>query len=500
MEKNNKLLLADPASGSAPSSGRQAGWSVGAVANVVCFCVFLTVFGIMALVLPKNGTSEIEKRELARMPPFSYKSLLSGGYTEGIDLYVADTFPGRDGLVMLAHEIGELRGVRPGEVRIYETPASSSSAQSEPSTQPEPSSEAQESPALQPLPDSSSEQSAESSSPPPEQSGESEAGTPLSQEEQGQASQFGSVLIYKDRAVALFGGTASMSEYYAQTISGYQERLPDVTVYNLVAPCSAEFYLPEQYRNLSSSQKANIDHIYESLDPSVLTVNAYDALARHADEYIYFRTDHHWTALGAYYAYTAFCETAGLEPRPLSEMELRSREGFLGTLYAQTMDGKLQQNPDRVDYYILPDGYEALQYQKNRPYSPNALPGLWGEYASMTNSYSIFLHGDWPLVRIDTEHKNGRRIAVVKESYGNAFVPYLLSHYESIFVIDERYFQTSLVKLMEENEIGELLFLNNIFAANTQYHINNIRYLADQVWTPPPPEPPEEEEESSEEE
>ena len=122
------------------------------------------------------------------------------------------------------------------------------------------------------------------------------------------------------------------------------------------------------------------------------------------------------------------------------------------------------------------------------------LNGIFGEMASATNSYSIFLYGDFPLEKIATENHNGRKIVVVKESYGNDFVPFLVPHFEEIYVVDQRYFQTSLVDLMEETGITDLLFLNNIFAANTPYHISCIENLKHQVWVPPvEPDQPEEE-------
>ena len=198
--------------------------------------------------------------------------------------------------------------------------------------------------------------------------------------------------------------------------------------------------------------------------------------------------------MGAYYAYQAFCEQAGLTPVALEEMEMRTREGFLGTFYTQTGDQVLQQNPDTLNYYIPNVAYENWIRMKDQPESFTKLNGIFGEMASATNSYSIFLYGDFPLEKIATENHNGRKIVVVKESYGNAFVPFLVPHFEEIYVVDQRYFQTSLVDLMEENGITDLLFLNNIFAANTPYHISCIENLKHQVWVPPvEPDQPEEE-------
>ena len=97
------------------------------------------------------------------------------------------------------------------------------------------------------------------------------------------------------------------------------------------------------------------------------------------------------------------------------------------------------------------------------------------------------------MIQIDTGTRNGKSIAVVKESYGNAFVPFLIPHYEHIYVVDERYFQTSLVDLIEKNGVDDLLFLNNAFSAMTGYHANNLKKLMYQVYVPPVKVPEEEE-------
>ena len=112
---------------------------------------------------------------------------------------------------------------------------------------------------------------------------------------------------------------------------------------------------------------------------------------------------------------------------------------------------------------------------------------------SGSNGYLVFLCGDAPMIQIDTGTAMGKSIAVVKESYGNAFVPFLIPHYEHIYVVDERYFQTSLVDLIEKNGVDDLLFLNNAFSAMTGYHANNLKKLMYQVYVPPAKVPEEEE-------
>ena len=102
---------------------------------------------------------------------------------------------------------------------------------------------------------------------------------------------------------------------------------------------------------------------------------------------------------------------------------------------------------------------------------------MYGEGASGPNSYSVFLQGDLPVVKMETQHLNGRKIAVVKESYGNAFSCFLINNYEKVVVVDQRYYTGDFVAMLKAEGINELLFINNIFAAHTPFHIEKIKGL-----------------------
>ncbi len=102
---------------------------------------------------------------------------------------------------------------------------------------------------------------------------------------------------------------------------------------------------------------------------------------------------------------------------------------------------------------------------------------MYGEGASGSNSYSVFLQGDLPIVKMETQHTNGRKIAIVKESYGNAFAPYLINNYEKVVVVDQRYYTGDFMGMLKAEGINELLFINNIFAAHTPFHIDKIKGL-----------------------
>ena len=112
--------------------------------------------------------------------------------------------------------------------------------------------------------------------------------------------------------------------------------------------------------------------------------------------------------------------------------------------------------------------------------------------------YSVILHGGKPLTEIQTENKNGRKAVVVKESFGNAFSPFLVAHYETVYIVDQRYFELNLLDFIKQNGVTDLIFINNVFAANTAVQIQWIQGLMTQQWAPPVQEETEESEEETE--
>ncbi|MDD2955911.1 MAG: DHHW family protein [Oscillospiraceae bacterium] len=464
------------------------------IAGCALFVAALAVMGVLAVCLPKPTVSEEEKRELNRMPEFSFGALFQKEYTRDFDLFYADTFPFRDFFVKTGAYLEEARGFRADNVKIYEAPVDGPAPSEEPAvtsqSQPEPS------------PQSGSSASQSSSS----QSESSSAGA-VSRPElpEGEGEKRGSLFIYNGMALPIFGGNEWEAQHYANVLNQYAEILgDDVQIYDLVIPSAIELLLPDKYKGISTPEKPNIDYIYGMLDSRIKTVNAYDALMNHRDEYIYFGTDHHWTALGAYYAYQAMGEAAGFTPVEIDRCEKRTIAPFLGSLYSQSQDVELKNNPDHVDYYIMPVEYDSYLYERGKPltgfpYSP------WAEYATGSNSYCVFLAGDQPLFEINTNAGTGRKIMVFKESFGNCFSPWLMNNYDTVYVADIRYFELNAIDFIREHGVTDVLFINNIFAANTNYQVSCIESLIYQQW--PPAEPAKEEsegegetEESSEEE
>lgn len=286
----------------------------------------------------------------------------------------------------------------------------------------------------------------------------------------------GGVFIFKNRGFELFSGSPGMGKKYAEVINMYNRlKVPGLKIYNLVIPNGFEFEVTERYKDLVRPAKESIDAIFAAEDPDIIKVNPVDELRRHRTEYLYFNTDHHWTSLGAYYAYRTFCNSAGLEPVSLNNIPSKVKPGFLGFFYRLTRSSILKSNPDSVRYYQFPDSVNFYIGSSSIGYW--APSHMYAEQASGDNSYSVFLQGDLPICKMETQHKNGRRIAMVKESYGNAFAPFLINNYEKVIVVDQRSYKGDFVAMLKAEGINELLFINNIFAAHTQFHIDDIRSL-----------------------
>ena len=232
----------------------------------------------------------------------------------------------------------------------------------------------------------------------------------------------------------------------------------------LVIPLSSEITFPDNLKDEinSSDQHQAMQDIQAKMNDKVKSVDIYDALMQHRNEYIYFRTDHHWTALGAYYAYRQFCETKGIEPEDLTGYETKEFDGFLGSFYNDTSDAKLKTNPDVVTAY-LPHDESVLHVTAS-----DGTKYDWPVIYDVSNygaglKYSTFIASDNPYTEIENKSlTDGSSCVVVKESFGNAFIPFLVDHYQTIYVIDYRYWTGSVSKIAEEKGVSDVIFLNNL--------------------------------------
>lgn len=447
--------------------------------NKISAAVILSVIALTAVmlaVLPRPKTSELEKRELVPMPEFSVQALFSGEYFSGIAEHFSDTVPFREQLVVLNSRMKKAMGISSptfyGTVDIVADDEGNSLEETPVLTEP-----VQTEPVPQQTDISAGEKAEETVSEPDVSETNVSETTGIADFSNNGIVVDGVKMYGEDAGVMLFGGNKKQGARYAAAINQYKAALGDVNVYNMVVPTSVEFYLPKKYSKYSSSEKESIDYIYSCLSPDVTPIDAYSKLSEHTDEYIYLRTDHHWAPLGAYYAYTAFCEVLGMDYHPITDYTEKVKDGFVGSLYGYTNDITLANVPEQFHYFLPPDVTYSVQTYYYDTLAPKNGGALFHEYVEGANCYGMFLGADAIHTKITTSVKNGRKIVVFKESYGNAFVPFLVNNFEEIYVIDIRYFGTNAVDYIRKIGATDVLFINNCFAANTSSLIKHIEDL-----------------------
>ena len=288
--------------------------------------------------------------------------------------------------------------------------------------------------------------------------------------------------VANDTAYQYYTFNEAQSKRYAEQINKLSLSLEGkAKVYDMVVPLHYQVS-PKRAELMAknpkaSDGKASIDYIYNKLSSSVTSVDAYSEMLSHNDEYLYYRTDHHWTARGAYYAYVAFCKKKGITPTPLSSYQRLQFDGFLGTLYAEHGQPQdMKSNPDYVEAFVPIGVNEETVYDSDGT-KINELAVVFTKADKYTagNKYLTFIGGDQPLIEIHNPNiNNGSSIVVVKESYGNAFVPFLVDSYEYVYVIDYRHWSGDLADFVIDNEVGDVLFLNVINVTSTKARIDEL--------------------------
>ena len=244
------------------------------------------------------------------------------------------------------------------------------------------------------------------------------------------------------------------------TNAGYVNALVDnvdVPVYFGIIPSAAEIWsdrLPEGAP--TADEKAIIDRLYNEVQTH--TIDLYSALAQHKDEGLYYRTDHHWTSLGAYYGYTALMDAMGLEAVPLDESQkVTVSEDFYGTLFSSS--GVRWLPPDHIDRYISDEGVTVTAYPNGTP-EPGSL--YVDSYLEVKDKYSSFLGGNKPLCVIETEHTDAPKVLVIRDSYADSLAPFLTQNFSEIHLFDPRYNLTSVKDYVTQNEIDSVVVLYSI--------------------------------------
>jgi hypothetical protein len=282
------------------------------------------------------------------------------------------------------------------------------------------------------------------------------------------------------RALEPYKASADAGNAYAAIVNKYKQKFPELNVYCMVIPNAIAFYCPDSARAWTQPERPVINNLHGRLSQDVRKVDIYDTLQAHAAEPIYSRTDHHWSPLGAYYAAREFARVADVPFMPLSGYERRVIRDYVGSMSRFSRDPAVKQAPEEFVYYVPQTAFSASRinyrnvsvgrgrrrhtvltasqpekFEFFRPYGDGSAA-----------AYCVFMGGDLNTTTVTTDAPGGRRLLILKDSYGNALPSYLFAAFEQIHVVDCRYFLQNIGSYISQNGITDLLFANNLIHAS----------------------------------
>lgn len=259
-------------------------------------------------------------------------------------------------------------------------------------------------------------------------------------------------------------------------INLFAERHPDIQSSIMIAPTAQEIFsskLPS-YAGLLS-EKTFIDDVYGKMN-GVGTIDCLSMLAGHSDEYIYYRTDHHWTSLGAFYAYNAAAKALGYTPLGYGSFNVETvSTEFRGTLFSRTLDDGV--TPDEMTYFHPAGGEQKVRMISNDGTKVTEYDSMYvRDFLDTKDKYSSFTGSNVPIVDITTGVENGKSLLIIKDSYAHSLAPFLANHYSRITMVDMRYINGDLNMFIDLDTYDQALFMYNAitFAQDAQ-NINKLR-------------------------
>lgn len=429
--------------------------------KISVFFLTLFVFAFIGILLPlRPKTSELEKRELTKFPDFSVSGFLSGQFFADIDTWYADTYPLREPLLAANAALDDLHGLH------TDTFVAGSSGQKgeEIPTGDAANAGTDVQADLTEGGDTDKEEADDA-----EMNGQTEMPDEEAPITEGDPEVFGDVYITQGRAFELFYFVTDYSNRFCKALNTFQAKVGDgVTVYAMPVPVNSGIILDDEMQEKlgTSDQKAATEYLFANLDERIKPVAVYGNLRKHRAEYVYFRTDHHWTQLGAYYAYEVFADVKGITANSLDSFQTLESDGFLGSFYSDSQSEELKESADTVTAYVPNGTNEISGVTRTGEQFTGEIVADGADYGK-SSLYLTYIKGDNPYSEIhNPAATDGTSLLVIKESYANCFVPFLVDHYQDIYIVDYRYYQDNIYELVQEKGVSDVLFLNNLSAIN----------------------------------
>lgn len=276
--------------------------------------------------------------------------------------------------------------------------------------------------------------------------------------------------LYKDRALQQFNGTTRTALRYAEVINKITDKLDIAKAYSIIVPTQVEFMdIPVSVMkedNFYCTSQSEAIFTTASATDNITDINITDLLYAHSKEYLYFRTDYNWTALGAYYAYTVFCDSASLNAVPLENYEKVELKNYLGWFYTATKDKMLLDNADTIVYYRIEAEYPCYITVEEDGHKTYMLK-YYGTDISAEKGYDVFIGKEKPVCRFETRSKGGS-LLIIGDSSVHAFLPFLMPHYSEVIFYNPSCF--------EEGELYSLPQADEVLIMSYATNANNAAY------------------------
>lgn len=251
-------------------------------------------------------------------------------------------------------------------------------------------------------------------------------------------------------------------------ISNFSASHPDINTVMTLIPNAAYIYDHLIPRNAPvRDQEKDIKYVMNAVSTSLNFVDLTKTMSLHKEEDIYYKTDHHWTTLGARYAFDALSTALGIE-KPTQEYKIYPvTHSFQGTLASKSGYDKAL---DTIEIYV-PQGVNTECVVNFTDEGKKSASVYESAALKKKDKYEVFFGGNHTRIDISTPMEEKKNLLLFKDSYANCFIPFLVPYYRNIIVIDPRYFYDDIESLISDNEITDVLFLYNV---NTFFGDNSL--------------------------
>lgn len=421
-------------------------------ANSIIFVTILLVLGVInTLKYDRALISEQENRRLAEIPEITVGNYVDGSLSSGIDEFLKDRFVFRKAWIDTASKLSKIKGIQDSD--DFMLVATNGANEGDAGT------------ALKELTPSNQYQFVQDTLNFPDDVGMLKIVKPTESVDVTKiefAENFKTnVLIYDEKGMTSYVFKKNLIDRLANAYNDVEASYSGtLNIYALTAPSRVAF-VDEDYARYTDNQYLAIQSFYSKLDTRIIKIDPYPMLAMHQDEYIYFKTDHHWTSLGAYYGYVSACISMGLVPKAIEDFDELLETNFLGSLYDLTQSDILKANEDSILAYVP---RAELTYRIIEPGGDvNYSQVISKDFYTEDYKYDVFLGGDYNLAMIEnsSDDVSDETIMFIKDSYGNALIPYFTNHFKRILIVDPRYNVEPFSELIKTYDVHKLVIQNN---------------------------------------